>query len=119
MIRTFSILAFLAIVGAANAETLTLSSHYSAVGSNPDGSKYTGAVSVNILSNSTFAIEWTIGGVVYKGFGMRRNDALAATYMINGQPGLIIYKVEGNELDGLWSVRGENGSGSEHLTPTD
>ena len=119
MFRTISIFAFLVVAASANADTLALSSHYSAVGVNPDGSKYKGAVSVKIISDSTFAIEWTIGGVIYKGFGMRRNDALAATYMINGEPGLVIYQVEGNELDGLWSVRGENGSGSEHLTPTD
>ncbi len=119
MIRMLSVFAFLAVATAANADTLTLSSHYSAAGTNPDGSKYTGTVAVQILSNTTFGIEWTIGGVVYKGFGMRRNDALAATYMINGQPGLVIYKVDGNELDGLWSVRGQNGNGSEHLTPAD
>jgi hypothetical protein len=119
MIRTLSIFAFLAVAASANAETLTLSSHYNAVGTNADGSKYTGVAAVKILSDTTFGIEWTIGGVVYKGFGMRRNDALAATYMINGQPGLVIYKVDGNELDGLWSVRGQNGSGSEHLTPID
>jgi hypothetical protein len=119
MIRMLSVFAFLAVATAANADTLTLSSHYSAAGTNPDGSKYTGTVAVQTLSNTTFAIQWTIGGALYKGFGMRRNDALAATYTINGEPGLIIYKVDGNELDGLWSVRGENGSGSEHLTPTD
>jgi hypothetical protein len=31
---------------------------------------------------------------VFKGFGMRMNDSLAATYMIGGDPGLIIYKVD-------------------------
>jgi hypothetical protein len=48
---------------------------------------------------------------------MRRNDAVAASYMMNGVPGLIIYQVEGNGLDGLWAVKGEDGGGSEHLTP--
>jgi hypothetical protein len=49
---------------------------------------------------------------------MRRNGALAATYTIEGQPGLIIYEVGAHGLDGLWAVRGQNGNGSEHLTPT-
>jgi len=49
---------------------------------------------------------------------MRMNDSLAATYVISGDPGLIIYKVEdGGVLSGLWSVRGHNGSGTERLTP--
>jgi hypothetical protein len=119
MIKAIAILAFLAAAAPASADSLTLSSHYTAAGVNPDGSKYTGVVSVKILSDTTFAIEWLIGGVTYKGFGMRRNDALAATYTIDGQPGLVIYQLEGNGLDGLWAVRGQNGNGTEHLTPTD
>ena len=46
MIRMLSVFAFLAVATAANADTLTLSSHYSAAGTNPDGSKYTGTVAV-------------------------------------------------------------------------
>ena len=118
MIRAISALAFLAIVSSASAESLTLATKYDAVGTNPDGSKYTGTATVQILSDTTFAIQWTINGTVYKGFGMRRNDALAATYTIDGEPGLVIYKVDGNGLNGLWAIRGENGNGSEHLTPS-
>ena len=53
----------------------------------------------------------------YKGFGMRMNDSLAATYMIDGEPGLILYKVDGNGLHGLWTIRGHDGSGTETLLP--
>jgi hypothetical protein len=118
MIRAISALVFLAFVTSASAESLTLATKYDAVGTNPDGSKYTGTVTVQIISNTTFAIQWSIGGTTYKGFGMRRNDALAATYTIDGEPGLVVYKVDGNDLDGLWAVRGENGNGTEHLTPS-
>ena len=118
MIRTILALAFLAAVTPASAETLTLAPKYTATGTNPDGSKYTGTATVQPQSDTTFAIQWSIGGSVYKGFGMRRNDALAATYTIDGEPGLVIYKVDGNGLDGLWAVRGENGNGTEHLTPS-
>jgi hypothetical protein len=49
---------------------------------------------------------------------MRMNDALAATYTINGKPGLVIYKVDDSGvLDGLWAIRGDNGDGTERLTP--
>jgi hypothetical protein len=117
MIRAISTFAFLAIATTASADSLTLASKYDAVGTNPDGSKYSGTATVQILSDTTFAIEWSINGSTYKGFGMRRNDALAATYTIDGEPGLVIYKVNGDGLDGLWAIRGENGNGAEHLTP--
>jgi hypothetical protein len=117
MRRLFCIFAFLAIALPAPAETLTLASTYDAVGTNPDGSKYKGVALVQVISDATFTITWKIGGATIQGFGMRRNDALAATYEINGEPGLVIYKLEGNGLDGLWAIRGHNGNGTEHLTP--
>jgi hypothetical protein len=117
MFRNLVALAFCLIAWSANAETLTLASHYKAAGTNPDGSAYSGDVAIDIISDTTFSIVWTIEGTKYKGFGMRRNDALAATYMIDGEPGLVIYKVDGDGLDGLWAVRGHNGNGTERLTP--
>ena len=99
------------------ADTLNLASTYDEVGTNAHGSKYTGTATVDVISD-TFAIKWKIGSTVYSGFGMRRGDALAATYQVNGQPGLIIYSVgEGGVLTGNWSIRGENGNGTDKLTP--
>jgi hypothetical protein len=118
MLRTIWTLVFLAIAMPAYAATLTLAPSYDAVGTNPDGSKYTGTADVTIISDTTFTIQWTIGGAVYNGFGMRMNDALSATYTIDGEPGLIIYKVDGNgTLNGLWAIRGKDGNGTERLTP--
>jgi hypothetical protein len=119
MIRLLCVLAFFVAVIPAGAEPLTLASSYDATGTNPNGSKYTGKASVKVISDTTFVIKWTIAGSTYEGFGMRLNDSLAATYTIDGEPGLVIYKVEGNGLDGLWAIRGHDGSGTEHLTPRD
>jgi hypothetical protein len=121
MIRAISTLAFLVLaVPASAADTLKLAAHYAAAGTNPNGSSYTGTAEVQILSDTTFAIQWNVSGSVSKGFGMRRNDALAATYMIDGEPGLIIYEVDGQGvLHGLWAIRGHSGSGTERLTPAD
>jgi hypothetical protein len=108
----------LAAAVAAHAEPLKLAPKYDETGTNPDGSKYTGTVAISVVSDTTFTIQWTIGGETYRGFGMRMNDSLAATYMINGQPGLVIYKVEDTgTLHGLWTVRGENGNGTDILIP--
>ena len=123
MIRTiFAVLVldlFLGVAMPALADdNLTLASTYDEVGTNADGSKYTGTATVEIISDTTFSIRWKIGSTTYSGFGMRMNDSLAATYMVNGQPGLIIYKVgEGGTLSGLWAIRGQNGSGTDRLTP--
>jgi hypothetical protein len=100
------------------ADTLKLASTYDEVGTNADGSKYTGTATVEVISDTTFNIKWRIGSAVYNGFGMRRGDALAATYTVNGQPGLIMYTVgDGGVLVGNWSIRGENGNGTDRLTP--
>jgi hypothetical protein len=49
---------------------------------------------------------------------MRRSDTLAATCPVSGQPGRIMYTVgEGGVLHGNWSIRGEDGSGTDRLTP--
>jgi|SRR5579872_1849159 hypothetical protein len=119
MIRTVAAFAFCVLAWSASAETMTLASHYKAQGTNPDGSAYSGDVDVSIISDTTFSIVWRIGDAKYKGFGMRMNEALAATYMIDGEPGLVIYKVGGDGLNGLWAIKGRNGNGTERLTPAD
>jgi hypothetical protein len=116
--RLLCAVVFLVVAVTANAEPLKLASKYGSAGTNPDGSKYTGSAVVHVISDTTFTIEWTINSETYKGFGMRMNDSLAATYMINGEPGLIIYHVDDKGiLRGVWAIRGEDGNGSEVLTP--
>jgi hypothetical protein len=108
-------LALLPVVLPARAEPLSLASHYEASGTNPDGSKYSGTADVTVISDTTYTIVWKIGDETYKGFGMRLNDSLAATYTIDGEPGLIIYKVNGDGLTGAWAIRGHDGVGTERL----
>lgn len=118
MIRTICAVLVLGLTTPALADTLKLASTYDEVGTNADGSKYTGTATVEVISDTTFSIKWKIGSTVYSGFGMRRGDTLAATYQVNGQPGLIMYTVgEGGVLNGNWSIRGEDGNGTDRLTP--
>jgi hypothetical protein len=118
MLRTLVVFFVLVFATIAHADVLTLHSTYDAAGTNPDGSKYSGTVAIKVISDKTFTIHWKIGDETYDGFGMRNGDALAATYMLDGKPGLIIYKV-GNDgvLNGFWVVRGESEGGTERLTP--
>lgn len=118
MIRILMTIGLLLLSLPAAAETMVLAPHYNAIGKNPDGSKYSGTVDIVVISDTTFSIVWHIGGSIYKGFGMRRNESLAATYTIGGEPGLVIYESDRKGgFSGLWSVRGEDGSGSEVLIP--
>jgi hypothetical protein len=118
MIRTLFVFVFLVFATIARADVLTLHSTYDAAGTNPDGSKYSGTVAIKVISEKTFTIHWKIGDETYDGFGMRNGDALAATYILDGKPGLIIYKVDDSGvLNGFWVVRGENDGGTERLTP--
>lgn len=110
-------LGFLLAAVPAQAETMTLASKYAVSGKNPDGSSYSGTADVKIISDTTFSIVWHISGADYKGFGMRLNDSLSATYTLDGDPGLVIYQARDGRLSGLWAIRGQNGSGSETLTP--
>jgi hypothetical protein len=99
MLRTICTLAFVVVATLIRADTLTLRSTYDVTGTNPDGSKYSGTAKVNVISGASFTIKWSIGDSTYEGFGMRNDDALAATYTIDGKPGLVIYKVDD---DGAW-----------------
>jgi hypothetical protein len=119
MVRTIAAFVFCLLTVPAFADAMTLAKHYKATGKNPDGSTYSGDARVEIISDTTFSIVWAIAGAKYKGFGMRWNDAIAATYEIDGEPGLVIYKVDGNGFNGTWAIRGQNGNGTEHLTPAD
>jgi hypothetical protein len=120
MLRTLFTIIFLAIATAVCAEPLHLHSTYDVAGTNPDGSRYSGTAKIEVISEATYTIKWKIGGAAYQGFGMRNDDALAATYTIDGEPGLIIYKVDDDGIfHGLWVVRGKNDAGTERLTPHD
>ena len=113
-----AMIAFCLATLSAHADTLTLAPSYRAAGKNADGSAYTGTVTVKVISDTTYTIEWEIDGSVLKGFGMRMGDTLSATYMLEGQPGLIIYKVQADgTLAGIWAIKGESGTGTEVLTP--
>ena len=72
-----------------------------------------------MTSETTFSIHWDIGGTKYEGFGMRRGDMLATAFSSDKSTGLAMYQVQGDGLDGTWTFKGEDGTGTEHLTPVD
>lgn len=92
--------------------------NYSVTGTNLDGSSYSGTATVTLTSNTTCVIEWTTGSTTSTGICMRYGTAFAAGYVLNGEVGLVIYDVlSDGRLDGVWTVAGQTGSGTEVLTP--
>lgn len=108
-----------ALLMASSAQAAEVGGSYTAKGTNFDGSAYSGEAEITVTSNTTCAITWTTGSTNAKGFCMLKNDAFAAAYVMGDNTvGLIIYNVqEDGTLDGVWTIAGKNGAGTEVLTP--
>jgi hypothetical protein len=92
--------------------------HYSVKGTNLDGSAYSGEADINVISSTTCEIAWTTGSTTSKGICMRNGDSFAAGYVMGDAVGLVIYQMKDDgTLDGLWTISGKDGSGTEVLTP--
>jgi len=91
---------------------------YTVRGANLDGSGYSGEAQITLTSQTTCVIEWTTGSTASSGICMRYGDAFAAGYELNGEIGLVIYQImDDGSLDGVWTIAGQSGSGTEVLTP--
>ena len=91
---------------------------YTSAGTNLDGSSYTGTVEITLTSETTCTIHWITGSSPSDGICSRNGDAFAAAYVLQEAVGLVVYKVgEDGTLDGLWTIAGKDGNGTEVLTP--
>lgn len=107
-------LGFSATVGMAQ----DIGGHYSVAGTNINGSVYAGEAMVTLTSDTTCQIEWITGDVSSFGICMRYDNAFATGYQLGDAVGLGIYLVQGDgSLIGTWTVAGQEGSGTEVLTP--
>ena len=92
--------------------------NYTVSGTNFDGSHYTGTAKITIQSSTTCTITWTTGTTNSDGICMRNDDSFAAAYKLGKDVGLVIYKLHSDgTLDGLWTIAGQDGNGTEVLTP--
>ena len=109
------------LTGPAQAQTVR-AGVYTVEGTNLDGSTYGGTAKITLTSETTCAIEWKTGDsgrATSSGICMLYEDSFAAGYVMDGKSvGLVVYKVQSDgSLDGAWTITGENGSGTETLTP--
>ena len=91
---------------------------YALVGEDFNGGTYVGSVTITPTSKVTCEIRWLIAGEEAVGICMRQDSAFAASYVMNGVVGMVIYKVlKDGTLEGTWTVAGSNGVGKETLKP--
>lgn len=87
---------------------------YDVAGRNPDGTAYAGVLFVIDRGGGRFQVEWDFDGQRIVGWGMGAGDAFAATYVLDGQVGIVLYRRQGNAWRGTWSVA-DGPPGSEVL----
>ncbi|HVZ22769.1 MAG TPA: hypothetical protein VG871_16965 [Vicinamibacterales bacterium] len=96
-----------------------ISGTYLCQGQSPDGTSYHGIVQI-VKIDDTFRIRWALAGrsgeVDLVGVGIYSNGVFAVSYF-GGAPGVGVYKLEGANLDGEWTIGGADGAVySETLT---
>ncbi len=116
--RNTIVAAALFLAGGLAAQAAEIGGTYDVRGTNFDGSTYGGTATLTITSETTCRIEWTTGGSSSAGICMRNGIALAAGYTLGEVVGLVIYEILGDgTLDGLWTIAGQDGVGTELLIP--
>jgi hypothetical protein len=110
--------ALLGLCVIAPASAQSIGGSYTVEGTNLDGSPYTGTAEITLTSSTTCDIHWTTGGSTSDGICSRNDNAFAAAYVLGDAIGLVVYKViEDGSLEGLWTIAGKEGNGTEKLTP--
>jgi hypothetical protein len=110
--------ALLGLCVIASASAQSIGGSYTVEGTNLDGSPYTGTAEITLTSSTTCDIHWTTGSSTSDGICSRNDNAFAAAYVLGDAIGLVVYKViEDGSLEGLWTIAGKEGNGTEKLTP--
>jgi hypothetical protein len=87
-----------------------LAGSYSISGTNPDGTEYAGSLDITD-AGETVQLRWEAGGTSL-GEGIVMDDVLGTSYGTN-DCGVAVYRIQGNTLDGVWTVYGAGGTGTE------
>ena len=112
-------IAVLALAASAfGAQAQDIGGMYTVDGTNINGSPYKGTAEVRLTSETTCEIYWTTGGSTSSGICMRNGPAFSAGYVLGDNIGLVIYQVfDDGHMEGLWTIAGTEGLGTEVLTP--
>jgi hypothetical protein len=109
--------AFLALVSSA-LSAQQIGGRYRVVGTDLDGSKYSGTVDITISSDTDCRIVWHTEGEYLNGICLRGPDTFVAAYLGGAGVGLVLYTIEADgTLNGVWTVADQQGVGTDVLTP--
>lgn len=94
------------------AQSPTIVGSYGVVGTNPEGSNYSGTVVISQIGDNKYRFDWSVGnGQTFTGTGALNGATISVDW---GQDAPVIYQVGANGvLAGTWA----NGRASEMLTP--
>ena len=89
---------------------------YSIAGKNPDGSSYTGSMTVTPYGDG-YRVTAVYGNETWRGIGNDIGDYLAVAFLDGTNPVISIFKVSGNNtLEGFWQGADNAKEGSETAT---
>ena len=103
---------------AASASAQNVGGRYQVIGTNFNGSPYSGTVEIAVTGTNTCRIFWVTGSTTSHGACMRKGNVFSAGYLLNGKVGVVVYELKRDgSLDGLWTLADQNGVGTERLVP--
>ena len=106
----------LLVAGPASAQAV--GGKYTVEGTNLDGSRYKGTAEIVLTGPTTCTIRWQTGTTPQEGICSRNDKAFAAAYAIGDAIGLVVYKInDDGSMEGVWTISGKEGNGTEKLTP--
>lgn len=112
------LLAGAAIAFASPTVAQSIDGDYAVEGTNLDGSSYGRTAKIVLTSETTCEIYWTTGPSTSQGICMRNGNAFSAGYVMGDAIGLVIYEVmDSGSMQGIWTIAGQSGKGTENLTP--
>lgn len=95
---------------AANDGTPALGGRYKVNGANPDGSRYSGSVTIS-QAGQGYRVDWVVGQSTYQGIGVLEGNVLTVDW---GSDTPVVYALgPDGTLSGLWAA----GNGEETLAP--
>lgn len=117
LLRALAVLTVLILMQAVPA-TAQRSGLYNVSGTNPDGSLYTGTLTLQQVGLSSFRLNWSVGANSIDGVGMVSGLTLAVVFQLGEQTGMGMYELRPNgELAGTWTIIGSQATGTEILRP--
>lgn len=116
MMRLAAFALFVLAAGSAGAQQV--GGTYTVRGTNFDGSAYKGTATIKMTSANTCRINWKTGSTS-SGICMRSGGILAVSYRFSGgDNGMVIYRIQDDgSLEGVWTIDGSPGKGTETLIP--